>query len=225
MTQYIGQITVILETGTPELATESLTALARQLDDISPEVVFADHNGEVDDYEEIERECREAHPSLLPVLLASLKNCAALLADYDEHPGEEGIAYREAIAAIALASGNVKAASDPESDASRVPCAAPSPTNAGLPELFASEPELIQKQLTSSRMVHTPGFFRALRNDYRIKGEPRRRAIKTLSEVYGMPRREAEGLLSGTIRSEIDEAAGTVTYTIDTGPQPAAASR
>ena len=42
--------------------------------------------------------------------------------------------------------------------------------------------DLIQKQLTSSRMVHTPGLFRALQNDYRIKGEPRRRAIKTLSE-------------------------------------------
>jgi hypothetical protein len=103
MTQYIGQITVILEPGTSELASETLTALARQLDDISPEVVFADHNGEVEDYEEIERECREAHPSLLPALLTSLKNCAALLADYDEHPGEEGIAYREAMAAIAQA--------------------------------------------------------------------------------------------------------------------------
>ena len=34
------------------------------------------------------------------MLLASLEKCAALLADYEEHPGEEGIAYREAIAAI-----------------------------------------------------------------------------------------------------------------------------
>jgi hypothetical protein len=60
MTKYIGQITVILETATPDLASESLSFLARQLDDIRPEVVFADHNGEVEDYEEIERECEES---------------------------------------------------------------------------------------------------------------------------------------------------------------------
>ncbi len=71
----------------------------------------------------------------------------------------------------------------------------------------------IQKQLTSSRMVHTPGLFRALLNDYRIKGEPRRRAIKILSDVYGLPPEEAKGLLSGRIRIEIDEAAGTITFT------------
>ena len=105
MTQYIGQITVILETGTSELASETLNFLARQLDDTHPEVVFADHNGEVEDYEQAERECEEslagqAKVPLLSVLLASLGKCAALLADYDEHPGEEGIAYREAIAAL-----------------------------------------------------------------------------------------------------------------------------
>ena len=77
---------------------------------------------------------------------------------------------------------------------------------------FTVDPEPIQKQLTSSGMVHTPGLFRALRNDYRIKGEPRRRAIKILSDVYGLPPDEAKGLLSGAIRIEIDEAAGTITY-------------
>jgi hypothetical protein len=87
-------------------------------------------------------------------------------------------------------------------------------TPCGLPYSFASEPEPVQKQLTSSGMVHTPGFFRALQNDYRIKGEPRRRAVKILSDVYGMPPGEAKGLLSGAIQSEIDEAAGTVTYAI-----------
>jgi hypothetical protein len=113
MTQYIGQITVILETEAPELASETLSFLAKQLDDTRPEVVFADHNGEVEDYEKVERECEDslATPAkaefpLLTVLLVSLKNCAVLLADYDEHPGEEGIAYREEIAAIALATGN-----------------------------------------------------------------------------------------------------------------------
>jgi hypothetical protein len=105
MTQYIGQITVILETETSELASQSLNFLASQLDDTSADVVFADHNGEIEDYEEIERECEEsvttqAKRPLLAVLLASLEKCTALLANYDEHPGEEGIAYREAIAAI-----------------------------------------------------------------------------------------------------------------------------
>jgi hypothetical protein len=60
MTQYIGQITVILETETPERACETLGFLARQLDDTRPEVVFADHNGEIEDYDEIERECEES---------------------------------------------------------------------------------------------------------------------------------------------------------------------
>ena len=73
--------------------------------------------------------------------------------------------------------------------------------------------DLIQKQLTSSSMVHTPGLFRALQNDYRIKGEPRRRAVKTLSDVYGLTPGEAEGLLSGSIPTQIDEAAGTITFT------------
>jgi hypothetical protein len=40
-----------------------------------------------------------------PRLLASLVTCANLLADYDESDGEEGEAYREAVAAIAEATG------------------------------------------------------------------------------------------------------------------------
>src|SRR4029077_19024690 len=40
-----------------------------------------------------------------PRLLASLITCANLLADYDEAEGEEGDAYREALAAIAEATG------------------------------------------------------------------------------------------------------------------------
>jgi hypothetical protein len=40
-----------------------------------------------------------------PELLDALEACALLLADYDEHPGEEGEAYRAAIAAIARATG------------------------------------------------------------------------------------------------------------------------
>jgi hypothetical protein len=60
MTQYIGQITVIIETGTSELASDTLKSLARQLDDTRPEVVFADHNGDVEDYEKTEHECEES---------------------------------------------------------------------------------------------------------------------------------------------------------------------
>jgi hypothetical protein len=110
MTQYIGQITIILEAETSELASDTLRFVAKQLDDTRPEVVFADHNGEVEDYEKIERECEESSTAqheaelpLLTLLLASLEKCATLLADYDEKPGEEGIAYREALAAIAKA--------------------------------------------------------------------------------------------------------------------------
>jgi hypothetical protein len=57
MKQYIGQITVILESDTPALASQMLCELAQQIDDTAPDVVFADHNGEVEDYDQIEREC------------------------------------------------------------------------------------------------------------------------------------------------------------------------
>jgi hypothetical protein len=40
-----------------------------------------------------------------PRLLASLINCANLLADHDESDGAEGAAWREALAAIAAATG------------------------------------------------------------------------------------------------------------------------
>ena len=85
----------------------------------------------------------------------------------------------------------------------------------------AENPRLIQKQLTSSAMFHTPGLFRALQNDYRINGKPRLHAIKTLSNGYGLSREEAAGLLSGAIKSEIDEAAGTVTFTSRCEESPA----
>jgi hypothetical protein len=89
----------------------------------------------------------------------------------------------------------------------------------GLPFTFAEEPRLIAKQLTSSGLVHTPGLFRALQNDYRIKGEPCRRAIRILSEGYGLAREEAEGLLGGAIAIAIDEIAGTIIYTVPAAPE------
>ena len=85
-------------------------------------------------------------------------------------------------------------------------------TPCGLP--FASEPDVVRKQLTSTPLFHTPGLFRALQNDYRIKGRTRRRAVQILSAGYGLPVEEARGLLSGSTPVEVDEAAGTVTYEV-----------
>jgi len=72
----------------------------------------------------------------------------------------------------------------------------------------------IRKQLTSTALFHTPGLFRALQNDYRIKGKTRQRAVQILSNGYGLPVEEARGLLSGSIPVEINEPAGTITYEV-----------
>jgi hypothetical protein len=85
-------------------------------------------------------------------------------------------------------------------------------TPCGLPYTFASEEHPIRKQLTSTAMFHTPGLFRALQNDYRIKGKTRQHAVTILSDGYGLSPEEARGLLSGSIPVEIDEAAGTISY-------------
>ena len=85
-------------------------------------------------------------------------------------------------------------------------------TPCGLPFTFASKAQRTRKQLTSSAMFHTPGLFRALQNDYRIKGKTRARAVHILSDGYRLSPEEARGLLSGSIPVEIDEAAGTITY-------------
>jgi hypothetical protein len=67
MTQYIGQITVILESDTTAQASETLRVFAKRLDDSCPEIVFADHNGDVDDYDKIEQECEEGvNPTFEP---------------------------------------------------------------------------------------------------------------------------------------------------------------
>lgn len=70
----------------------------------------------------------------------------------------------------------------------------------------------IRKQLTSTAMFYAPGVFRALQNDYRIKGKTRQRAVQILGDGYGLSAEEARGLLSGSIPVEINEAAGTITY-------------
>jgi hypothetical protein len=61
-----------------------------------------------DNYEDTPGELQEANACMgaaAPRLLAALIVCANLLADYDESDGPEGDAYREALAAIAEATG------------------------------------------------------------------------------------------------------------------------
>ena len=72
------------------------------------EVFDAEGNKVLDTNEDSPADLQEANASLAsaaPRLLAALTVCANLLADYDEAEGEEGDAYREALAAIAEATG------------------------------------------------------------------------------------------------------------------------
>jgi hypothetical protein len=89
MTQYIGQITVILESDTTLQASETLCVLAKKLNDSCPEVVFADHNGDIEDNGKVERECEEsltteaaATPATtdidIPALLAERRQIAVI---------------------------------------------------------------------------------------------------------------------------------------------------
>ena len=72
------------------------------------EVFDDDGNKVFDTNEDMPAELQEANARLAaaaPRLLASLVRCANLLADFDESDGEEGQAYREALAAIHEAAG------------------------------------------------------------------------------------------------------------------------
>src|SRR5262249_9424911 len=60
MTQYIGQITVIIDAADESIAESCLSDLAQTIEDESDAVVFADHNGDVENYEEIQRECQSS---------------------------------------------------------------------------------------------------------------------------------------------------------------------
>jgi hypothetical protein len=60
MTSFIGQITVILEATDATAAARRLKRIASHLDDTSSDVVFADHNGDVEDYDNVEAECEES---------------------------------------------------------------------------------------------------------------------------------------------------------------------
>ena len=72
------------------------------------EIFDADCNKVFDTNEDTPCELQEANArmaSSAPRLLASLVTCANLLADFEESDGEEGDAYREAVAAITEATG------------------------------------------------------------------------------------------------------------------------
>ncbi len=72
------------------------------------EVFHDDCNKNFDTNEDSPCDLQEANArmaSSAPRLLESLVTCANLLADYEESDGEEGQAYREALAAIAEATG------------------------------------------------------------------------------------------------------------------------
>ena len=72
------------------------------------EIFDADANKVFDTNEDTPDELQEANARMgaaAPRLLAALVTCANLLADYDESDGEEGEAYREALAAITEATG------------------------------------------------------------------------------------------------------------------------
>jgi hypothetical protein len=74
------------------------------------EIFDADSNKVFDTNEDTPAELQEANARMgaaAPRLLASLVTCTNLLADYDDSDGEEGEAYREALAAIAEATGTV----------------------------------------------------------------------------------------------------------------------
>jgi hypothetical protein len=72
------------------------------------EIFDADYNKIFDTNEDSPCELQEANAqmaSTAPRLLAALVICANLLADYNESDGEEGEAFREALAAITEATG------------------------------------------------------------------------------------------------------------------------
>jgi hypothetical protein len=70
------------------------------------EILDADANKVFDTNENTPADLQEANARMgaaAPRLVMALVECARLLADYDESDGEEGDAYREAVAAIAEA--------------------------------------------------------------------------------------------------------------------------
>ena len=113
MNRFIGQITVILEARDRCAAACRLRKLASFIEDTSPDfVIFADHNGDTEDYDAAEDECTESlrgspatagstdSPVETTELLETLCDCVRILADYDEQDGDEGDAYRRCLALL-----------------------------------------------------------------------------------------------------------------------------
>ena len=110
MTQFIGQITVIVDANDPVAAEYRLKSIANRIEDTASDVSFADHNGDVDDYEAAQAECSESlrgNPAMAgsttsdvnpTELLEILCDCIRILADYDEQDGDEGHTYRRCLA-------------------------------------------------------------------------------------------------------------------------------
>jgi hypothetical protein len=72
------------------------------------EILDADANKVFDTNEDTPADLQEANARMgaaAPRLVMAIVECARLLADYDESDGEEGDAYREAVAAITEATG------------------------------------------------------------------------------------------------------------------------
>ena len=85
----------------PYIAQDGSEIPAFQINDADGAKVF-------DTNEDASADLQEANARLgstAPRLLASLITCANLLADHDELDGEEGVPWREAMAAIAAATG------------------------------------------------------------------------------------------------------------------------
>lgn len=118
MTQFIGQITVIVEASDPTAAEYRLKSIANRIEDTASDVSFADHNGDVDDYEAAQAECSESlrgNPAtagsttsnITPTeLRETLCDCIRILADYDEQDGDEGDSYRRCLALMERLSKN-----------------------------------------------------------------------------------------------------------------------
>ena len=68
MTQYIGQNTVIIDANNESVAETCFKAIAQRIEDESDTVIFADHNGDVESYEELEAECQKSLESGPPSL-------------------------------------------------------------------------------------------------------------------------------------------------------------
>jgi len=57
MDQYIGQITVIIESDSPMAAQQRLRTLAEGFQTTEADIAFADHNGDIDKMSIAEAEC------------------------------------------------------------------------------------------------------------------------------------------------------------------------